>query len=341
MNILITGFTGFIGKNLLFSLLNQRVSFNFSQLRLYLMSRKPEKILETFPDLLKKTRGILISHDISFPGIEKFFFEKIDFILHCAFPSSYRRISLWEMINTGILGLKNLLTFAKEQSVKKFLFLSSGVVYGRCPPGIKKFEENMPYGEIPFNFEEARFYYTIIKRTGEVLCLSAFKEWGVPVTIARCFSFLGPFLPLDSHLAVSNFIRDVLKGGPVIIESDGTKVTSYMYSQDMAEWLWNILFRGKPGEIYNVGSEKEITLKEFASKIVEINQKLTGKQTSIIVKKRPDPQKIPERYVPSTEKARKELGLKETVNLEEAIEKTLQFYHNFQGAFPVFHNSSR
>ncbi|MCD6548646.1 MAG: hypothetical protein J7K10_04180, partial [Thermodesulfobacterium sp.] len=102
-----------------------------------------------------------------------------------------------------------------------------------------------------------------------------------------------------------------------------------------------ILLKGKPGEAYNVGSEKEISLKELAQKIAEIYAELTGKKVDIIIKKQPEPGKIPERYVPSTEKAKKELGLKETVSLEEAIRKTLQFYHTFQGAFPENHRESK
>jgi len=58
------------------------------------------------------------------------------------------------------------------------------------------------------------------------------KEWGLNIVIVRCFSFIRPFMPLDAHFAIGNFIRDALKGGSIVIESDGTKITSYMYAED-------------------------------------------------------------------------------------------------------------
>ncbi|WP_051920404.1 NAD-dependent epimerase/dehydratase family protein [Thermodesulfobacterium hydrogeniphilum] len=334
--IFLIGGTGFFGRWLLERFVHFNNTFNLKT-RLFILSRNPEKFLSNNPQFKKRKDMVFVKGDVR--NFE-FLKEKFHYIIHAALPASYTQIKPIELLDIGINGTKRVLEFAKYCKAEKFLFISSGVVYGKQLSEIKKLSENS-FGSLEINPENPKIYYAEAKRVGELLCYEAMKEWGLNIVIARCFSFIGPYMELNSHLAVGNFVRDALKGGPIIIKSDGRKINSYMYAEDLAIWLWTILLKGKPGEAYNVGSEKEISLKELAQKIAEIYAELTGKKVDIIIKKQPEPGKIPERYVPSTEKAKKELGLKETVSLEEAIRKTLQFYHTFQGAFPENHRESK
>jgi len=330
--ILITGGTGFFGKWLI------KFFFEFNNLlnldtKLFVLSRNPSKLYEIFSWLKNYNYIKFVKGDVrNF----KFFKEKISYFIHGALPATYTQIEPLELLDIGINGTKRVLEFARYCQAEKFLFISSGVIYGKQLFNEKKILENS-FGSLKIDPKNPKTYYIEAKRVGELLCYGAMKEWGLNIVIARCFSFIGPFMPLDAHFAIGNFIRDALKGGPIVIESDGTRINSYMYASDLAIWLWTILLKGKPGEAYNVGSEKEISLKELAKKIAEIYTELTGKKVNIIIKKQPEPRKIPERYVPSTEKAKKELGLKETVSLEEAIKRTFKFYQTFQGAFPEDH----
>ncbi len=153
------------------------------------------------------------------------------------------------------------------------------------------------------------------KRIAESICGVAAQQFGLQAKIARCFSFVGPGLPLDGKFAAGNFLRDALAGGPINITGDGSAVRSYMYASDLAEWLWMILFQGTTGNAYNVGSEEEITIRNLAKTIA----KACNLPVAIRIMKR-HKQSIPaERYVPDTTKIRMELGLRQWVGLKEGI----------------------
>ena len=153
------------------------------------------------------------------------------------------------------------------------------------------------------------------KRAAEMLC--ALKaDARLEPTVARCFSFVGPYLPLDDKFAAGNFIRDALKGGP--IRSPATVAPgARIYAADLAIWLWTILLRGRAGRAYNVGSEEAITIGDLARLVGS----LTGADVRIAgaaVAGRPAG-----RYVPDTARARGELDLAVTVDLRESLLRTI------------------
>ncbi len=223
------------------------------------------------------------------------------------------------MLDTIVEGTRHTLEFAHECGVKKFLFTSSGAVYGEQPVNTPYLPED--YLGAP-DMLDPQAAYGEGKRIGEFLCSFYAGRYGIETKIARCFAFIGPYLPLDVHFAVGNFIRDGLAGGPIKVMSDGTPYRSYLYSADLAIWLWTILFKGVSCRPYNVGSEQSITIGELAREVVQV----LHPKMQIQLSKHPDPNKRPERYVPSTRRARAELGLKESIGLLQAIEKTVAWY---------------
>lgn len=149
------------------------------------------------------------------------------------------------------------------------------------------------------------------------------KDSGVDYVVARMFTFMGPHMNWD-YFAVGNFIRDAEAGGPINIMGDGLAIRSYLYSKDMADWMWKILFNGKSGETYDVGSGEPITIKRLAEMIAY--QYLPVTQINILRKISREPAAF---YMPRfLDKTRQELGLHQTVSLEIMLGLTTKAYKN-------------
>jgi dTDP-glucose 4,6-dehydratase len=164
------------------------------------------------------------------------------------------------------------------------------------------------------------------KRVAEHLCALYAAESKLECKIARCFAFVGPHLALDAHFAIGNFIRDVLQNKPICIHGDGTPIRSYLYAADLAQWLWSILFRGVSARAYNVGSDQSVSIFELAQQVVAALRPEI--QIEVMRKATPDAPIL--RYVPETIRALEELGLKQQIDLREAILRTA-VWHGYQG----------
>ncbi len=224
------------------------------------------------------------------------------------------------MLDVIVQGTRRTLDFARQCGSPKVLLTSSGAVYGRQPPDLSHTPEE--YGGAPDALDPYSAYAEG-KRVAEHVAGVYHRKYGLPVKIARGFAFLGPYLPLDAHFAAGNFLRDGLRGGPVRVGGDGTPFRSYLYAADLAVWLWTLLFRGAPCRPYNVGGEEAVSIAELAC-CVAVHFGVGVQIARAAVPGRPA-----ERYVPSTRRAREELGLAEWISLPEAVARTVRWH---QGA---------
>ena len=117
-----------------------------------------------------------------------------------------------------------------------------------------------------------------------------------------------------------------MAGEPIRISGDGTAFRSYLCAADLAIWLWTILFRGEPLRPYNVGSENAVCIAELAHMVAGAR----GPDIEVLVSQARVPGASAERYVPSTDRAREELRLKQTVDLQAAIRRTALWYSQCQ-----------
>jgi len=160
------------------------------------------------------------------------------------------------------------------------------------------------------------------KRLAELLGILYSQNYPLQTKIARCFAFVGPYLPLNIHFAVGNFIRDGLEGRPIQVTGDGTARRSYMYAADLTLWLWTILLKGENRRPYNVGSEQSITIADLAQEV----SRGFDPPVPVHIARTPVIGQPIEQYVPSTKRAEEELNLRCSFSLPESLAKTIHWY---------------
>ena len=223
------------------------------------------------------------------------------------------------MVDVIVAGTRRVLDFAAQCGVKKLLLTTSGAVYGKQPCDITHISEDYLGAPDPLLAGSA---YGEGKRLAEHMCCVHAHQHDYEAKIARGFAFVGPYLPLDAHFAIANFIRDAMRGTPIQIKGDGTPMRSYLYASDLAVWLWTILFKAPPARAYNVGSDEDLSIYDLAKRVIhDIKVNLPIKITQITDKKHHI-----SRYVPSTLRAQSELKLNTNIPLSEAILRTATWY---------------
>lgn len=316
IKIFITGGTGFFGKAILRFCQENNYYDNY---RIYIFSRNVTKFRLDCPKSINLEKVNFFEGDILNPST---FPENIfDSIIHAATDSTTgSSLSYIDRSNQIVDGTRNILEWCNNSKVKRFLYVSSGGVYGAINDIVS---ENQNFSPSILNIDST---YSISKLFSEHLCFLYSNKYNFSVSVARCFAFVGKDLPLDAHFAIGNFIENVLKGESININGDGSPIRSFMDQDDLANWLFEILFFGKNNEIYNVGSDEEISIKNLA----ELIKKLSNADININIKANliKGQSKNRNYYVPNISKAMKKLNLKLNYSLENSIKKVLS-YNNY------------
>lgn len=309
-NVFLTGGSGFFGSWLLETLLFSQDRLGLG-VKVWALSRDPKRFRERLPYLA----GHSTVHSAG-GGVEGFEFprEKMNFVIHSMVPDP--RMPLPEMEAWFGVGTARLLELAVRDKSEGFLLCSTGAVY---QPKNKPLSEEDPL--IPL---DAPLSYGRIRRQVEDQCRKACAVNGIPLKIGRGFAFAGPRLPLDGNFAFGNFIRDVIKGETIKIK-DGTPTRSYLYSSDMAIWLWKILLDGKNNLTYNVGSNVKITISTLAQRIAKVASHSKNSELREDEKTLPPSGHTSSFYVPQTRKIISEMNLENITPLDGSIKKTINY----------------
>ena len=257
--ILLTGGTGFFGKSLLHYYLSQPYS-SFNQI--VVLSRNPEQFLRCYPEFDSSPHISFVRGDIqkraSLPW-EKCFTH----VLHAATESTIGpTLSPLERYIQIVEGTRNILDLAVHTGASRFLLTSSGAIYGSQPSDLQAIPEDWP-GTLPL--DNPTTAYGQGKRASEHLCALYSHHYRIDTIVARCFAFVGSYLPLDAHFAIGNFIRDALTSETIKVSGDGSPVRSYLDQKDLAHWLFTLLEYGSTGEAYNVGSDELINISAYGN----------------------------------------------------------------------------
>jgi dTDP-glucose 4,6-dehydratase len=311
--LFITGGTGFFGCWLLESFLwaNERLHLGSS---ITVLTRQPQAFIDRLPHLALAEAVNLLPGDVrsfAFPS------GTFSHVIHAA--TQPENITLGfdpiKQFHANITGTQRTLEFAHTCATKKVLFTSSGAIYGNQPAELTHIPET--YNGAPATTDTGSVYGHS-KRISEYMCAFYAQKCSINVNIARCFTFVGPYLPLDTNYAIGNFIRDALIGSSIQINGDGTPYRSYLYTADLAIWLWTILFRGQSCRPYNVGSDEYLNIADLA----QLVKKVVAPKVSVDMDGVPMTGKPAKRYVPSIERCKVELGLQVHIPLPDAIRRT-------------------
>lgn len=308
LRILVTGGAGFLGSHLCERLVNE--GHDVICLDNYFTGRK-----RNVAHLLQKSNFELMRHDITFP-----FFLEVDQIYNLACPASpvHYQYNPVKTIKTSIMGAINVLGLAKRVRAR-VLQASTSEVYGDPAehPQTEAYWGNVnPIG--------LRSCYDEGKRVAETLFFDYHRQNSVDIRVVRIFNTYGPRMHPNDGRVVSNFIMQALQGQAITLYGAGSQTRSFCYVDDLIEGLTRMMnCEGFTGPV-NLGNPHEFTISELAGKVLA----LTGSRSTIIHK--PLPQDDPKQRQPDIRVARERLGWRPTVELEEGLRKTIDYFKNNQ-----------
>jgi nucleoside-diphosphate-sugar epimerase len=306
--ILIIGGTGFFGKNLL-STFKYLIDSNKIKCNIDIISRSNPSFIDKNNDLFNFEYFSFIEHDI----INKIeIANEYDFIIHAATTASQDLInnnpSL--MFKTIIDGTINVLDFCATGKAT-LLYISSGAIFGT------EYDLNKDYTVFnKIDPMKGNFSYHLGKLSAENLCFYYSNKFNFTIKIARCFAFIGPHLPLDTHFAVGNFIKSIIKKEKIVINTRGQSIRSFLYTSDLIIWLIKILIIGNNLKPYNVGSPDGISIKNLALKCAQ-NNNIDVEFKNI--------NENPTFYVPNVDETLSDLKIDRFIDIDTAIEKTINW----------------
>jgi len=287
----IIGGSGFIGKSYIDGFQRNIIS-NLKIKKINIICRKAKNLKAN--KLLKFKNIRIIKGDIRF--LKKI--PKSDLVVYAAETSKIKDFNNKVKITKDHKNaIDNFCKIIENNKKAKILYVSSGVVYG---PKLKHKKSD---------------YYKNIYSSLKVYSENRIKQlskFGMKTTIARCFTFVGFWLPKNQHYAIGNFIRDGLTKKIINVKTKKNLIRSYMYADDLIYWLTKIALNANlKCPVYNVGSNKAVNIYSIARLIGKIMNKPVKFSKSNI-------KKI-DKYVPNINKAKKKLKLKINYDLKESI----------------------
>ncbi len=303
--VLITGGAGFIGTHLCEKLLNN----NYAVICLdNFITGNLENVKPFMKDRNFRLEVHNVSHYIEISG-------KLDYVLHCASlasPEDYLDFPI-QTLKVGSLGTHNALGLAKKKKAV-FLLFSTSEVYG--DPLVHPQKESY-WGHV--NCIGVRGCYDESKRFAEAITMAYHRVHKLDTKIVRIFNTYGPKMRHRDGRVVPNFINQALRQKPLTVYGRGRQTRSFCYIDDLVEGVFRLLL-SKENNPVNLGNPDEFTIMQLAKLVL----KLSGSKSKIVFKLLP--QDDPKQRQPDISKARKLLGWKPVIPLEEGLKRTISWF---------------
>ena len=326
--VLITGAGGFLGSLITESLLFQNTRRTGAKTQVIGLARDRVRAEARFAAYASRDDLELVFQDVCAPlNLSR----RVDCIIHAASQASpkYYGTDPLGTLAPNVLGTHQLLALAAKDGASSFLYVSSSEVYGHLDDACVPTPEHT-FGSL--DPMDPRSCYAESKRMGENLCVSWWRQHGVPVRVVRPFHTYGPGMRLDDGRVFADFVSDIVHNRDIVMRSDGLASRAFCYAADAVEGFFTVLFRGDCGQAYNVGNDgAEVT-------VLGLAEMLTGlfpeKRLSVVRL----PHETPPGYIrstvlrncPDTAKVRA-LGWSPKTGLREGFRRTVQSFENAAG----------
>jgi dTDP-glucose 4,6-dehydratase len=315
--VLVTGSTGYIGRNII-AFFKQLPVFLDHKLKVICAGRNGGRLHDIFP--LEEGISHFIWDVQSENELETI---QINYLIHLAGEDRFiddpnKAANIWDAaVNTT----QSVLEYANRVSVDRVLIASSGAVY---EPRISR---NTGYKESeysPFDQIKSLDPYSMSKRKMEFIASEFAIKNSLDLSIARIFTTVGPYFPIEKPYAIGQFIHKCLLNEEIVITGYPELLRSYQDVRDTCNWLITILLRSSQNQIYNVGSNQSLTISELATLVNKLCK--NDKQIKLeFSKKHMNPI---DHYIPDIAKASELLGLKNMISLDDAITNTYKYFHS-------------
>lgn len=260
-NILVTGATGLIGSCLVDVLMtNPNKDY-----RVYALGRNEKRAQARFMQFKDESSFHFLLGDVTLPLDSDVPFH---FIIHAASNGSpnFFANNPVEVMKANLFGVSNLMEYGLGHDMKRFLYVSSGEVYGVNDASLL---DESSYGFV--DILNTRSCYPSSKRAAETLAMCYAGEYGADVVVARPCHTYGPHFTESDNRVYAQFIRNVLNRDDIVLKSAGTQYRSWCYVDDCVSALLYILLKGQNGEAYNIADKSSVvTIRELAEMIAHI-----------------------------------------------------------------------
>ena len=314
MNLLVTGGAGFIGSNFLHSLQHSSKWERIVILDALTYAGNKNSISE----VLRDSKFHFVHGDIRDERIVCELMKEIDQVVHFAAESHVDRSIAGPnaFVTTNILGTHNLLEAALRNEVEKFIHVSTDEVYGSIDHGSWS-EENSVEPNSP---------YSASKASSDLLAISYFKTFDFPVIVTRCSNNYGKFQHPEKLIPLA--ITNLIDNKPIPLYGDGLNSRDWLDVRDHCKAINLAIESGTPGNVYNIGGGKELSNLQLAEMLLQIFGLDSSYVHFVSDRKGHD-----RRYSVSFEKFSRECDYNPSLNFEDSLLETVQWYAENQNCW--------